>query len=87
MKRQIYYYYRKYILKIAHQKYLNIRKRTYSLEYYLDKFTLILNDYVTWKSLKSKTDVFNFHWLGNKQSLFPTLKNKQSLFFEENNIQ
>ena len=62
MKRQIYYYYRKYILKIAHQKYLHIRTRKYSLEYYLDKFTLILNDYVTWKSLKNKTDAFKFHW-------------------------
>ena len=34
------------ILSVANVKYLPVRIRTYSLEYYLDKYILILNDSV-----------------------------------------
>lgn len=40
------------ILTIAREKLKCIRKRDYSLEYYLDSFLLIQNDIVKWKSLQ-----------------------------------
>ena len=65
MKRQIFYYYRKYILKIAYQKYPPIRKRKFSLEYYLDKFIFMLNDYVKWSSLQINYNHVTYHWSKN----------------------
>ena len=64
-KDKIYNCFKKCILHIAQLKYPLIRKRKYSLQYYLDKFFLLLNDMVTWKSLKYTYDYHNnnkFHW-------------------------
>ena len=52
MKNKIFNLFKKYILFFAHKKYPNIRKRKYSLEYYLDNFYLMLNDLCRWESLK-----------------------------------
>jgi hypothetical protein len=38
------------ILTVAREKLKCIRKREYSLEYYLDSFLLLHNDIVKWKS-------------------------------------
>jgi len=50
MKDNIFNLFKKYILEIANKKYPQIRKRKYSLEYYLEKFTDILNEVVNWAS-------------------------------------
>jgi hypothetical protein len=52
MKDKIFKTFKKYILYWAHKKYPNIRKRKYSLEYYLNNFIFILNDVCKWDSLK-----------------------------------
>lgn len=52
MKDKIFNIYKRYVLYWAHKKYPNIRKRTYSLEYYFDNFYLILNDVCKWQSLQ-----------------------------------
>jgi len=57
--------YTKIILDIANKKYPEIRKRTYSLSYYLNAFYLVLNDLVKWKSLKITkmvTSKYDNHW-------------------------
>ena len=64
-KDKTYNCYKKYILICAHAKYPNIRKRKYSLEYYLDNFTLMLSDVVSWESLKYRNDINKdnkYHW-------------------------
>jgi len=64
-KNKTYNCYKKYILICAHAKYPNIRKRKYSLEYYLDNFTLMLSDVVSWESLKYRNDINKdnkYHW-------------------------
>ena len=52
MKDKIFKSFKKYILYWAHKKYPNIRKRKYSLEYYLNNFIYMLNDLCKWESLK-----------------------------------
>ena len=55
--------YKKYILYYANIKYPNVRKRKYSLEYYLNNFTLILTDIVSWESLNLiNKDSNKYHW-------------------------
>lgn len=64
-KDKIYNAFKKCILNTANLMYPQIRKRKYSLKYYLDNFILMLNDLVKWESLKhthnynSKKD---YHW-------------------------
>ena len=55
--------YKKYILYFANIKYPPVRKRKYSLKYYLDNFTLILSDIVCWESLNKVVDkTYKYHW-------------------------
>lgn len=64
-KNKVYNCYKKCILHIAELKYPIIRKRKYSLRYYLNNFLLLLNDMVSWKSLKHTYNHNNkkkFHW-------------------------
>jgi hypothetical protein len=64
-KDKVYNCFKKSILRIAELKYPLIRKRKYYLHYYLDKFLLLLNDMVSWKSLKHTYNYYNkreFHW-------------------------
>lgn len=62
-KDKIFNRYKKYILHYAEIKYPPIRKRTYSLEYYLNNFTLILTDIVNWEALdKFNKDSSKYHW-------------------------
>ena len=58
-KDKAYNRYKKYVLDCAHAKYPNIRRRKYSLEYYFDKFTLLLSDVVTWESLSNANKINN----------------------------
>ena len=63
MKDNIFNLLKKHILDIANKKYPQIRKRKYSLEYYLEKFTDILNEVVNWQSLrKTYQNCKNYHW-------------------------
>ena len=65
MKDKIYNIYKKYILIIANKKYPEIRKRKFSLEYYLKNFLYILNDLVNWSSLKIiNNENKSYHWFG-----------------------
>ena len=51
------------ILKIAKEKYPEIRKRKYNLNYYLENFIHVLNDLVKWQSLKLiNTKSKEYHW-------------------------
>jgi hypothetical protein len=63
MKDKIYNSLRKIILNIANKKYPSIRKRKYSLEYYLKNFVHVLKDVVHWSSLRliNKNEK-SFHW-------------------------
>lgn len=62
-KDKIFNRYKKYILYYAEIKYPPIRKRKYSLEYYLNNFTLILTDLVCWEVLdKINKDTAKYHW-------------------------
>jgi hypothetical protein len=95
-KDKIYNCYKKYILDCAHIKYPNVRRRKYSLEYsleyYLDKFTLILSDVVTWESLNNTNkndDDSKYHWKTiynefNKWSKDGIFEDAYSKFMREN---
>jgi len=63
MKDKIYNSFRKIVLNIANEKYPSIRKRKYSLDYYLQNFVYVLSDVVHWSSLSliHKNDL-SFHW-------------------------
>ena len=63
MKDKIYNAFKKIVLHIANKKYPNIRKRKYTLEYYLQNFIYVLSDLVHWTSLSllHKNDK-DFHW-------------------------
>ena len=53
----------KIILKIANEKYPIVRKRKYTLEYYLQNFVYVLSDVVHWSSLSLiNKDDNSFHW-------------------------
>ena len=57
--------YKKYIIKIAENKYPNIKKRKYTLSYYLSKFELVLSKIVQWETLNITKDYPEnkpFHW-------------------------
>lgn len=45
-------YYKKIILEVAKEKFPQIRKRAYTLDYFLNLFCLLDNDIVKWKSLQ-----------------------------------
>lgn len=63
MKDNIFNLLKKHILDIANKKYPQVRQRKYSLEYYLQKFTDILNEVVNWESLrKTYKNCKNYHW-------------------------
>ena len=63
MKDNIFNLLKKHILDIANKKYPQKRKRKYSLEYYLEKFTDILNEVVNWESLrKTYQNCTTYHW-------------------------
>ena len=64
MKDKIYNNFKKLILDIANQKYPELRKRKYSLEYYLKNFIYVLNDISKWESLKIINNNGNktYHW-------------------------
>lgn len=84
--------YLSYILKIAHMKYPEIRKRQYELKYYLDKFVLILNDLVKWDSLNLLKDYpvdSPYHWKAiqnefNKWSKDNVFEEALNMFMKEN---
>ena len=62
-KDKIYNCYKKYILHNATLKYPEIRKRKFSLEYYLNNFIHVLNDVTKWESLKLINKYENeYHW-------------------------
>ena len=50
--KKIFKSYKKYIINVARNKYPDIRKRKYPLEYYLNNFVYMLNDLVKWSALK-----------------------------------
>ena len=91
-KNKAYNCYKKYILECAHTKYPNIRRRKYSLEYYLDKFILLLSDVVIWQSLSNTNNVDDnskYHWKTiynefNKWSKDCIFKNAFIKFMNEN---
>jgi len=62
-KDKIFTCYKKYILEFAQKKFPQIRKRKYSLKYYLDNFIHVLNDVTKWESLKyiNKNNI-TYHW-------------------------
>ena len=62
-KNKIFTCYKKYILEFAYNKFPQIRKRKYSLKYYLDNFIYVLNDVTKWNSLKyiNKNNI-TYHW-------------------------
>ena len=90
-KDKIYNCYKKYILYYANLKYPPIRKRQYSLKYYLDHFTLLLSDIVCWEAL---TNVIGkkshkYHWKTiyneyNKWSNDDIFKDAYFKFMKEN---
>ena len=59
MKDKIYNNFKKLILDIANQKYPELRKRKYSLEYYLKNFIYVLNDISKWESLPEDDKTIN----------------------------
>ena len=76
--------YKKYIINVARNKYPDIRKRKYPLEYYLNNFVYMLNDLVKWSALKLVHKSLKF--LRNcyltiigKKSLILTVKFKELL--------
>ena len=66
MKDKIFNSFKKIILKIANKKYPEVRRRKYSLEYYLQHFVYILSDIVHWRSLSliNNNNNSSYHWLG-----------------------
>jgi len=87
----VYNCYKKYVLEFANVKYPPVRKRKYSLEYYLDKFTLILGDVVCWEALKNTNinKTHNYHWKTiyneyNKWSNDGIFKDAYNKFMEKN---
>ena len=61
--KKIFKSYKKYIINIARNKYPDIRKRKYPLEYYLNNFVYMLNDLVKWSTLKLiHPTCSNYHW-------------------------
>lgn len=55
--------YKRCILHYAKINYPKIRKRKYSLKYYLDNFLLVLNDVTKWRSLSLlNKKMSEFHW-------------------------
>ena len=89
-KNHIYNKYKSYILHYANIKYPLVRKRKYSLEYYLNKFTLILTDIVCWESLENTYNNSNkYHWKSiynefNKWSTDGIFKDAYFKFMKEN---
>src|SRR5436309_14511105 len=62
-KDKVYQCYKKYILEEAKLKFLEVRKRKYSLQYYLDNFIRVLNDVTKWESLSLINQNENtYHW-------------------------
>ncbi len=62
---QITNFYESYILGIVDEEFPVIRKRTYSNEYFLNNFKLMLNDINNWKALKnlkSYSEGIEFHY-------------------------
>ncbi len=51
--------FKKLILDIANQKYPELRKRKYSLEYYLKNFIYVLNDISKWESFPEDDKTIN----------------------------
>jgi len=63
MKDKIYNSFKNIILNIANKKYPSIRKRKYSLDYYLTNFLYVLTDVVKWESLSLiNKNESQFHW-------------------------
>jgi hypothetical protein len=89
-KDKIFNRYKKYILYYAEIKYPLIRKRKYSLEYYLNNFSLILTDLVCWEVLnKINKDTAKYHWKSiynefNKWSNDGIFKDAYFKFMKEN---
>lgn len=89
-KDKIFNLYKKYILYYAELKYPAVRKRQYSLAYYLNNFTLILTDLVSWESLNNvNNDANKYHWKSiynefNKWSKDGIFKNAYFKFMKEN---
>ena len=61
MKDKTFNIYKKYILDIADKKYKPLRKRIFSLSYYLNAFIQVLKDVTKWKSLQLKSK-YIFLW-------------------------
>ena len=63
MKKSLFDYFRKHILYVVKDTYPQKRKHKYSFEYYLQKITLMLNDFNIWPTLQY-TCVGNssYHW-------------------------
>ena len=65
MKDAIFKVYKSCVLEIANNAYKNVRKRKYKLDYYLNKFLLLLNELNKWQSLSVIDEIPNqkkFHW-------------------------
>lgn len=65
LNKKIFNCYKKYILYYANIKYPPVRKRKYTLEYYLDNFINVLNDLTKWEAitkLKSCKGEAVKHW-------------------------
>jgi len=63
MVNKIFKSYKKYIINVAKNKYPEIRKRKFPLEYYLNNFVYMLNDVVKWKSLSLiNKNCSEYHW-------------------------
>ena len=65
MKDFIFKVYKSCVLEIANNAYKNVRKRKYKLDYYLNKFLLLLNELNKWQSLSitQQNEIqTKFHW-------------------------
>ena len=63
MKDKIYNSFKNIILNIANKKYPSIKKRKYSLNYYLTNFLYVLKDVVNWESLSLiHKNESPYHW-------------------------
>jgi len=56
--------YTKYILEVAHEIFPEVRKRKYSLDYYLDKFIIVYSKLTKWQDLDNYYDSISSenHW-------------------------
>jgi len=56
--------YTKYILEVAHETFPEVRKRKYSLDYYLDKFIIVYSKLTKWQDLDNYYDSISSenHW-------------------------